>query len=134
MVKFSFLFVSSLFIIIILNVISECNVKFKFCQIDGILGIMTIEIKEIDNLANLARVAISDNEKENLRHDLEEILAYVSQVKEAGEKVKSNKEQRDLRNIMRDDRDPHTPGLFTETLLSSAPAREDDRVLVKKIL
>lgn len=102
---------------------------------------MMIEIKDVENLAELARVAISDNEKENLRRDLEEILAYVSQVKEVGEKVESgklkvesNKELRDLHNVMRDDRDSHAPGLFTEALLSAVPSREGDRILVKKIL
>lgn len=102
---------------------------------------MTIAIKDVDNLAGLARLEISDDEKENLRHDLEEILAYVSQVKEVGEKVESgklkvesNKELRDLHNVMRDDRDPHTPGLFTEVLLLAVPSREGDRILVKKIL
>ena len=102
---------------------------------------MTIAIKDVDNLANLARVTISDDEKEGLRHDLDEILAYVSQVKEVGEKVErgklkveSNKELGELRNVMRDDRDPHPSGFFTEALLSLVPARESDRVLVKKIL
>ena len=99
---------------------------------------MTIDIKEIDNLANLARVTILDNEKDGLKHDLEEILAYVSQVKEAGQgKRVGQKEQEgrgEIRNVMRDDRAPHTSGIFTEVLLSATHAREDNRVLVKKIL
>lgn len=96
---------------------------------------MAIELKEVEHLAALARIAVSNEEKEILQHDLEEILAYVSQVKEAGQKeLVAQKGQEELRNIMRDDRNPHTPGLFTETLLSAAFARENDRILVKKIL
>lgn len=95
---------------------------------------MAIELKEVEHLATLARIAVSDEEKKILQHDLEEILAYVSQVKEAGGERGERKEHGELRNVMRDDRDPHSPGFFTEVVLSAAPAREDDRILVKKIL
>lgn len=94
---------------------------------------MTIELKDVEHLAGLARIAVSDSEKEVLRHDLEEILAYVSQVTkvtaEMGEPTSG-----ELHNVMREDINPHEPGIFTEDILSQAPAREGNRVLVKKIL
>ena len=43
---------------------------------------MAIELKDVEHLAGLARIAVSDSEKEVLRHDLEEILAYVSEIKD----------------------------------------------------
>ncbi len=94
---------------------------------------MAIELKDVEHLAGLARIAISDSEKEVLRHDLEEILAYVSQVKEVAVDVPAP-EVGMLRNVMREDENAHEGGIFTEALLSAAPAREGSRLLVKKIL
>ena len=94
---------------------------------------MAIELKDIEHLSGLARISVSDNEKEALRHDLEEILGYVSQIKNATGKL-GTPMAGDLRNVLRDDSNPHSAGLHTEDLLSAAPAREGDRLLVKKIL
>jgi len=94
---------------------------------------MTIELKDIEHLAGLARIAVSDDEKEILQHDLEEILAYVSQVKEEGYNIGKH-EVGELYNVMRADGVPHESGIFTEGLLSAAHAREGNRVFVKKIL
>ncbi len=94
---------------------------------------MVIEFKDVEHLAGLARIAISDSEKEVLRHDLEEILAYVSQVTKVVADV-GGPAVSELRNVMRADENPHEGGIFTEVLLSAAPAREGNRLLVKKIL
>ena len=94
---------------------------------------MVIEIKDIEHLATLARVEISDHEKEGLRYDIEEILSFLSQIKEVAE-GESTLEVDTLRNVLRDDRTPHEAGMFTEDLLVAAPAREGDKVVVKKIL
>lgn len=84
-------------------------------------------------MATLARVEISDHEKEELRHDIEEILSFVSQIKEVAGR-ESTLEVGMLHNVLRDDRTPHEAGMFTEDLLFAAPAREGDKVVVKKIL
>ncbi len=94
---------------------------------------MIIELKDVEHLAGLARISISDSEKELLRHDLEEILAYVSQVKDVATNI-GVPIVGELRNVMREDREPHESLMFTEVLLSAAPAREGNRLLVKKIL
>jgi len=94
---------------------------------------MEIEIKDVEHLAGLARIVIDDKEKELLRHDLGEILAYVSQIKEVSAELGEAKEGA-LRNVMRNDENPHSAGQFSEDLLSAAPGREGDRILVKKIL
>jgi len=94
---------------------------------------MTIEIKDVEHLAGLARIAIPDTEKEILRNDLEGILAYVSQIKE-GEMSTEKSEIGVLRNVMREDKNPHEGGLFTEDILAGAPSRQGNRVQVKKIL
>lgn len=94
---------------------------------------MAIELKDVGHLAGLARIAVSEEEKKILQHDLEEILAYVSQVKEVGFDV-GTPEAGELRNVMREDSEPHESGKFTEDILAQAPAREGNRISVKKIL
>lgn len=94
---------------------------------------MAIELKDVEHLAGLARIAVSEEEKKILQHDLEEILAYVSQVKEVGFDVGAP-EAGELRNVMREDSEPHESGKFTEDILAQAPAREGNRISVKKIL
>ena len=94
---------------------------------------MAIELKDVEHLAGLARIAVSDSEKELLRRDLEEILAYVSQVtKVTAELVTPTAGE--LRNVMREDTEPHEVGMFTEEILKQAPSREGNRVFVKKIM
>jgi aspartyl-tRNA(Asn)/glutamyl-tRNA(Gln) amidotransferase subunit C len=94
---------------------------------------MAIEIKDVEHLLGLARIAVSDSEKEVLRHDLEEILAYVSEIKEVATEVGESAVS-ELHNVLRADGNPHEGGMFTEDLLSAAPSREGNRVFVKKIL
>ena len=94
---------------------------------------MVIEIKDIEHLAGLARIAVSDDEKKILQHDLEEILAYVSQVTNVVAEI-GGPTVGELRNVMRDDSEPHASGIFTEAMLVQAPSREGNRFLVKKIL
>lgn len=94
---------------------------------------MEIEIKDVEHLAALSRIVVSDTEKEQLTHDLGEILAYVSQVKEVSAEM-GKPEVGELHNVMRDDASPHEAGFHTENLIGAAPAREGNRISVKKIL
>ena len=94
---------------------------------------MSIELKDVEHLAGLARIAVSEEEKKILQHDLEEILEYVSQVTKVTADI-GTPETGDLRNVMREDTLPHAGGMFTEDILSQAPAREGNRISVKKIL
>jgi aspartyl-tRNA(Asn)/glutamyl-tRNA(Gln) amidotransferase subunit C len=94
-----------------------------------------IDIKEIEKLAALSRLAVSPEEKEALRKDIDSILGYIDQIKKATVSgVVLTQEIPDVRNIMREDTDPHESGLFTEDLLAAAPAREKNYLKVKKIL
>lgn len=94
---------------------------------------MAIELKDIEHLAGLARIAVSDNEKKALQHDLEEILTYVSQISEEEHSI-TNSQAGELCNVMRVDEEPHESGIFTEDILAQAPVREGNRISVKKIL
>lgn len=103
---------------------------------------------DIEKLAKLARIEIPDPEKESLRKEIDAILEYVAQIKEAsglgsvevglpaqGESpTSSNQEKSTVRNVFRADENPHESGINTETLLTEAPEREGQYIKVKKIL
>ena len=93
-----------------------------------------ITLEEIEKLANLSRIAVTSEEKEQLRKDMESILGYVEQVNKVSADLVLEKEELLLCNVMRSDDNPHESGVFTETLLQAAPQREGQYIKVKKIL
>ncbi len=110
-----------------------------------------IEKKDVEKLAALARITIPENEIEKVRADMEVILAYVGQIDEANDlsdeatvreiaedaanpSVSVYGYHSNVRNVMREDGEPHESGIFTEALLKSAPKSDRGSVEVKKIL
>lgn len=88
---------------------------------------------DIKKLAELSRIEITPKEVDKLSKDIESILAYVSELTEiAAEEPESVAGL--LRNVMREDGEPHSSGVFTDVLLRAAPEREKNYVKVKKIL
>jgi aspartyl-tRNA(Asn)/glutamyl-tRNA(Gln) amidotransferase subunit C len=88
--------------------------------------------EQIKGLADLSRIELTDEETEKLTKDVDSILVYVGQIKDAVGDLKFSIP--DQRNIMRDDVVTNVSGQYTETLLNSAPARDGQYVEVKKIL
>jgi Asp-tRNA(Asn)/Glu-tRNA(Gln) amidotransferase C subunit len=111
-----------------------------------------IERKDVEKLAALARITIPENEMEKVRTDIDAILAYVDQIKEAndlavGMAAGNNDGNKGadtpaglhnyasvVKNVMREDGEPHESGKYTEALLKSAPKTADGYIEVKKIL
>lgn len=93
-----------------------------------------ITTEDIVKLSQLARIKIAPEEQESLRTQIESILGYIDQIKAAAKVSESVPEVGSLHNIMREDGDAHASGEFTEKILSSAPAREENYLKVKKIL
>lgn len=92
-----------------------------------------ISLKEIEKLASLARIEIKDEEKENFQKEIGSILNYIEQIKIAtGEKTERQKEA--IRNVFREDKNPHKVELFLNDILSEAPMRDGDYFKVKKII
>ncbi len=101
-----------------------------------------IEKKDVEKLASLARITIPENEIEKVRQDIDAILAYVGQINEANEL--STKKSVELspessyysgvKNVMREDSEPHESGIFTDALIGQAPKTEKGYIKVKKIL
>ncbi len=94
-----------------------------------------ITTEEIEKLATLARLALSPEEKERMRGEVDSILEYVATIQKisatAGTRMPSIVAQK---NVMREDTNPHESGIHTETLVASAPKREGNYIKVKKIL
>lgn len=88
--------------------------------------------EEIINLANLARIKITSEEADSLTAELDSILDYVGQIKNASSGQVLNTPI--LRNVMRDDVATNKDKEYTEDLLNNAPSREGNYLKVKKIL
>jgi len=88
---------------------------------------------DIEKLASLSRIAISDDEKEQLKKEIPEILQFVEQVSEAGGEI--NKEVGEHYNVFREDAYPHESGVYTDALVEAMPQKTDSNYLkVRKII
>jgi aspartyl-tRNA(Asn)/glutamyl-tRNA(Gln) amidotransferase subunit C len=89
--------------------------------------------EEIKKLADLSRIEIEEGEMESLATEMNAILGYVEQVKKVSAEAPIE-DSPNLRNIMREDGEPHERGVFTDKLLNEAPSRDGKFIKVKKIL
>lgn len=92
-----------------------------------------IKKEEIEKLAELSRIAITDTQIESFRTDIESILGYISEIQKAkGEGCDMSKGL--IKNVMREDTNPHGSGQYTEKLVKAMPKTEKGYLKVKKIL
>ncbi len=89
--------------------------------------------EDIKKLAGLSRIDISEQEEGELLADMEAILGYVSEIGEVATEERPH-EAGALRNVIREDKDPHAEGAYTEEILGEVPQTEDGYVKVKQIL
>jgi aspartyl-tRNA(Asn)/glutamyl-tRNA(Gln) amidotransferase subunit C len=89
---------------------------------------MTANI-DIKKLSELARVDLDETTAAELEGNIADILSYVASVQEvagaAGEPQAGA-----LRNVMREDTEPHAPEAYREALLREAPAVDEDGFIV----
>ena len=83
-------------------------------------------------LAELARLDISDAEVAKLEKEIPDILKFVEQIQSVASDAKPTSPE--LRNVLRDDANPHESGLYTKRLLDAAPKAENDRIVVKQVV
>jgi aspartyl-tRNA(Asn)/glutamyl-tRNA(Gln) amidotransferase subunit C len=88
---------------------------------------------EVRKLAALARIQIADDELEKFTGEFDAILAYIGQLESLQLPV-SSFQSPVLRNVMREDGEPHAPRAYTEKLAEQFPQREKDALLVKQII
>jgi len=97
-----------------------------------------ISSEELKKLSKLARIEISEEEFSGLNKDINSILDYVGQVSQINPEGKQVSygagADKNLRNVMREDKNPQEAGEFSGDLLKEAPDTKDGYVKVKKIL
>ncbi len=101
-----------------------------------------ISKEEIKKLADLVRINIADEEAENLRGEISDILDYVGQVKSITENNKERQNpllvvkrgQGDVINVMREDENLIESDTHSKNLIAEFPNKERDYLKVKKIL
>ncbi len=91
-------------------------------------------VAEVKKLAALARIKVEDAELEQFTKEFDAILAYIGQLTQLKLPQHSLEEKPLLRNVMRNDGEPHTPGAYTAKLTEQFPACEEDALVVKQII
>lgn len=89
--------------------------------------------EEVQKLAALARIKIEDAELGKFISEFDAILAYVGQLEKL-ELPKERETKPALRNVMREDGEPHEAGKYTEKLVAQFPASENNALSVKQII
>ena len=94
----------------------------------------TITTDDVRHLAQLSNLQLADDEVENLRGDLENILGYIEQLGELDTTgVSPTYQVTGLENVWRDD-EVQISSVTREQLLSLAPEQADNSVKVPKVL
>ncbi len=91
----------------------------------------------IEKLALLARIELKPREKSELKKEFDDILGYISKLKEVDTSMISDQEAgktTELENAMREDGNPYPAGKFSEDLLKEAPSVEKGFIKVKHVL
>lgn len=92
-----------------------------------------ISREEVAHLARLARLAVTEDELDKFAGQLDVILQSVARVGEvAAQDIPPTSHAVPLRNVFREDE--IRPGLSQEQVLAAAPAVEDGRFRVPRIL
>ncbi|MEA2506882.1 MAG: aspartyl-tRNA(Asn)/glutamyl-tRNA(Gln) amidotransferase subunit [Actinomycetota bacterium] len=94
---------------------------------------MGIDRAAVDHVARLARLDLSEDERVRMRAELTDILDHVTRIQALDlDGVEPTTHALPLRNVMR--ADEITPSLSQEEALANAPATEDGRFKVPRIV
>jgi aspartyl-tRNA(Asn)/glutamyl-tRNA(Gln) amidotransferase subunit C len=94
---------------------------------------MSVDADTVRRIAHLARIAVADSEVENLRAELNAMLAFVEQLQEvdvAGVEPMTSVTPM----VMKKRVDVVTDGGIAENIVKNAPATEDHFFLVPKVV
>ncbi|HEY7999260.1 MAG TPA: Asp-tRNA(Asn)/Glu-tRNA(Gln) amidotransferase subunit GatC [Pseudolabrys sp.] len=94
---------------------------------------MSVDADTVRRIAHLARIAVADSEVENLRAELNAMLAFVEQLQEVD--VKGVEPMTSVTPmVMKKRADVVTAGGIAENIIKNAPATEDHFFLVPKVV
>jgi len=93
----------------------------------------TISTSDIQHLASLSSLALTDDEVDGLRQDLENIIGYIEQLGKLDTSgVEPTYQVTGLENVWREDE--IQPGIPAEKLLEMAPEKQNNQVKVPQVL
>ncbi len=94
-----------------------------------------MQLSDIQKLAELARIRVTADEEQELLAELDPVLDYVSEIKEATSSGAGEHDYGHLVNVhLREDGEPHEPGIHTKDIIDEVPASEKGYVKVRKVL
>ncbi|HZL62074.1 MAG TPA: Asp-tRNA(Asn)/Glu-tRNA(Gln) amidotransferase subunit GatC [Pseudolabrys sp.] len=94
---------------------------------------MSVDADTVRRIAHLARIAVADSEEENLRAELNAMLAFVEQLQEVN--VEGVEPMTSVTPMaMKKRHDVVTAGDDAEAVLKNAPQSEDNFYLVPKVV
>jgi aspartyl-tRNA(Asn)/glutamyl-tRNA(Gln) amidotransferase subunit C len=94
---------------------------------------MSVDADTVRRVAHLARIAVAADEVEQLRSELNAILAFVEQLAEVNvDGIEPMTSVTPMAMKMR--RDEVTDGGIADAIMANAPAREDHFFLVPKVV
>jgi len=94
---------------------------------------MKITKEEVKQVATLARLELSPEEEDLLTHQLDKIFQYMEKLEQLDTTtVEPLTQVGEITNAFREDRVVNRPA--TDSLLSNAPAREQNYIKVPKII
>jgi len=94
---------------------------------------MSVDAATVRRIAHLARIAVADNEVDDLKGELNAILAFVEQLSEVNvDGIEPMTSVTPMVMRMREDR--ITDGGIPDDIIKNAPASEDHFFLVPKVV
>ena len=94
---------------------------------------MDIENKMINKIANLAKLEFFDDEKENIKNDLNRILTFIEKLNEIDTKnIDPLTFVSEKTNVLREDKEIKT--ITQKEALKNAPSKTSDFFIVPKVL
>ncbi|MGA7161277.1 MAG: Asp-tRNA(Asn)/Glu-tRNA(Gln) amidotransferase subunit GatC [Bacteroidota bacterium] len=94
---------------------------------------MAVTIKDVEHIAGLARLEFTENEKEKLTHELNDILKYIDKLNELDtSNVEPLSHVIELNNVFRED--VAKPSISPDEALKNAPAKKETFFKVPKVI
>jgi aspartyl-tRNA(Asn)/glutamyl-tRNA(Gln) amidotransferase subunit C len=94
---------------------------------------MPVTVRDVEHVAALARLEFTEDEKEKLTHQLNEILAYMEKLNQLDtENVAPLSHMAEHTNVLRDDE--LAPSLPQEEALRNAPEKTDQYFKVPRVI
>ena len=90
--------------------------------------------EDVKKLAALARIEIPEDRLASFADEFDHVLAYVGKLDELSIDAAKTPAAPAVRNVLREDGEPHAPGLYTDKLVEQFPDREGNYLKVKQII